>query len=42
MARRNIVDNVFLAQGSMEWAVHSKHDLALLLLDFEKTFDKID
>jgi hypothetical protein len=26
MARRNIVDNSFLAQEAMEWVVHSKHD----------------
>jgi hypothetical protein len=42
MLGRNIVDNIFLAQKAMEWAIHSKQDLALLLLDFEKAFDKID
>jgi hypothetical protein len=42
MARRNTVDNIFLAKENMEWAVHNKHDLVLLLLHFEKAFDKID
>jgi hypothetical protein len=42
MARRNIIDNIFLAQEAMEWAVHNKQDLTLLLLDFERAFDKID
>jgi hypothetical protein len=26
----------------MEWVVGKKHDLALLLLDFEKAFDRIE
>jgi mannosylglycoprotein endo-beta-mannosidase len=34
---RSIVDNNFLAQESLEWAVKSGQDLVLLLLDFEKT-----
>jgi hypothetical protein len=38
---RNILDNNFLAQELFEWVVESEHDLILLLLDFEKAFDKI-
>ncbi len=36
------MDNIFLAQEAMEWAIHNRRDLALLLLDFENAFDKID
>ncbi len=36
------MDNNFLAQESLKWAVENGHDLILLLLDFEKTFDKIE
>lgn len=39
---RNILDNNFLAQEFLEWAVESGQDLVLLLLNFEKTFDKIE
>ncbi len=39
---RNILDNNFLAQESLEWAVESGQDLVLFLLDFEKAFDKIE
>jgi len=39
---RSILDNNFLARESLEWAVKSGHDLFLLLLDFEKAFDKIE
>jgi hypothetical protein len=35
---RSIMDNNFLAQESLEWAVENGHDLILLLLDFEKNF----
>lgn len=38
----NIANNIFLAQKVMEKAIHSRQDLPLLLLDFEKAFDKID
>jgi hypothetical protein len=39
---RNILDNNFLAQEALVWALESGHDLVLLLLDFEKAFDKIE
>jgi len=39
---RNILDNVFMAQDSLSWAEESNHDLVLLLLDFEKAFDRIE
>jgi len=39
---RSILDNIFLAQEALEWAVESDQDLILLLLDFEKAFDKIE
>jgi hypothetical protein len=39
---RNILDNNFLAQEALVWAPESGQDLVLLLLDFEKTFDKIE
>ncbi len=39
---RSILDNVFIAQESLSWAEESNQDLVLLLLDFEKAFDKIE
>jgi hypothetical protein len=39
---KNILENNFLAQESLEWAIESGHDLVLLLLDFKKAFDKIN
>jgi hypothetical protein len=39
---RSILDNNFLAQEVLVWAPESGQDLVLLLLDFEKTFDKIE
>jgi len=39
---RSILDNAFIAQDSLDWAVESDQDLVLLLLDFEKAFDKIE
>jgi hypothetical protein len=42
MERRSILDNVFIAQETLSWAEESNQDLVLLLLDFEKTFDRIE
>jgi hypothetical protein len=39
---RNILDNVFLAQEALGWVKESEQDLVLLLLDFEKAFDRIE
>jgi hypothetical protein len=39
---RSILDNVFIAQESLGWAEESNQDLVLLLLDFEKAFDRIE
>lgn len=39
---RCIFDNVFLAYESMEWALESNQPLTLLLLDFEKTYDRVN
>ncbi len=40
--RRSILDNNFLAQEALVWAPKNGQELVLLLLDFEKTFDKIE
>ncbi len=42
MEGRSILDNVFMAQEALKWAKESDQDLVLLLLDFEKAFDKIE
>ncbi len=39
---RSILDNVFIAQDSLDWAMESDQELVLLLLDFEKAFDRIE
>jgi hypothetical protein len=39
---RSILDNTFMAQESLKWAVESNQDLVLLLLDFKKAFDMIE
>jgi hypothetical protein len=39
---RSILDNTFLAQEAQKWAEESNQDLVLLLLDFEKAFDRIE
>jgi len=38
---RSILDNVFIAQKALGWAEKNNQDLVLLLLDFQKAFDKI-
>jgi hypothetical protein len=37
----SIFDNVFTAFEAMSWAKSSEQDLILLLLDFEKAYDRI-
>jgi hypothetical protein len=39
---RSILDNTFLAQEAQDWAEESNQDLVLLLLDFEKAFNRIE
>ncbi len=39
---RNILDNNFLAQEALVLAIENGQDLVLLLLNFEKTFDRIE
>jgi mannosylglycoprotein endo-beta-mannosidase len=39
---RSILDNIFMAQEALGWAEESEQDLVLLLLDFEKAFDRIE
>jgi hypothetical protein len=39
---KSILDNDFLAHESLEWAIESGQDLVPLLLNFEKTFYKIE
>jgi hypothetical protein len=39
---RQILDNVFLAYEAMEWATENKQDLVILLLDFEKAYDRVN
>jgi hypothetical protein len=40
--RRSILNNVFMAKEALDWVEESDQDLVLLLLDFEKTFDRIE
>ncbi len=42
MEGKSILYNAFIAQETLEWAEESDQDLVLLLLDFEKAFDKIE
>ncbi len=39
---RSILNNVFMVQEALEWAKENNQDLVLLLLDFEKAFDRIE
>ncbi len=42
MEGRSIIDNTFMAQETLEWAEENEQDLVLLLLNFEKAFDRIE
>ena len=39
---RSILDNIFTFSEAIEWTHHSGQHLAILLLDFEKAYDKVD
>ena len=39
---RSILDNIFTFLEATEWAQHSGQHLAILLLDFEKAYDRVD
>ena len=42
MQERSIFDNVFLFWELTGMAMKNKEDLAVLLLDFEKAYDRVD
>jgi hypothetical protein len=42
MKGRSIIDNVFLAIESMEWATETSQPMVMLLLDFEKAYDRVE
>lgn len=37
-----ILDNIFLAFEAMEWTLENKQELSMLLLDFEKAYDRVN
>ena len=39
---RCILDNIFLAFEAIEWTLENKQDLSMLLLDFEKAYDRVN
>lgn len=39
---RSIIGNVFFAFESMEWAIESNQPMVMLLLDFEKAYNKVE
>jgi hypothetical protein len=41
MKGRSIIDNVFLAIESMDWAVETSQPM-VMLLDFEKAYDRVE
>lgn len=38
----SILDNIFAAEESMQWVVESRQNLVLMLLDYEKAFDRVN
>ena len=38
---RCILDNIFLAFEAIEWALENQQNLSMLLLDFEKAYDRV-
>ena len=42
MRERSIMDNVFTFWEATTVAVKNKQNLAVLLLDFEKAYDRVD
>jgi hypothetical protein len=42
MKDRSIIDNVFLAIEAMEWATETNQPMVMLLLDFEKAYDRVE
>ena len=41
MSDRNIVENIFNFWEASAFAKHSKQNLAVILLDFEKVYDRV-
>ena len=39
---RRIFDNIFSLWEALEWAMQSNQKLAIVLLDFDKAYDKVD
>ena len=39
---RCILENIFLAFEAMEWTMENQQDLSMLLLDFEKAYDRVN
>lgn len=39
---RCILDNVFLAREAIGWATESGQDVVIMLLDFEKAYDRVN
>lgn len=39
---RCILDNIFLAFEGIEWTLKNKQNLSMLLLDFEKAYDRVN